>query len=85
MHADVSWRSRAACRGMDVNLFHPGEGKTRKAVLDTCRGCPVRLECLEEARRCETPWEGRQGIWGGLTPGQRRRLFDGKTRAFEEN
>jgi WhiB family transcriptional regulator, redox-sensing transcriptional regulator len=34
-----------------------------------CKVCPVREECLEYALK----WE-QYGLWGGLTPGQRRKI-----------
>lgn len=70
-----SWRSGAACRDVDPELFFPvGESGAvhdrqvgeAKAV---CGGCPVRLECLDEAL-ARIP----EGIAGGLTAAERRRF-----------
>lgn len=68
----TSWRREAACRGMDANMFFPDtEDDARvteaKAV---CATCPVRAACLDFAL------ESRQddGIWGGLTETERRRV-----------
>lgn len=47
------------------------------AARKVCAWCPVRLECLRAAMR----WEGsretryRFGMWGGLTPLERQRLY----------
>jgi WhiB family redox-sensing transcriptional regulator len=66
------WRFRAACRDAPTDLFFPAaddQGSVARA-REFCRGCPVREECLAYAiinRQNE-------GIWGGLTPEERRRL-----------
>lgn len=36
----------------------PAELEQAKAL---CAGCPIRVECLEGAKRREEPW----GVWGG--------------------
>ena len=69
------WRSRAACLGVDPELFFPAaetgpvydaQVSAAKAV---CRPCPVRAECLAEALT-RIPY----GIAGGLTEDERRAL-----------
>ncbi|MBA3905623.1 MAG: WhiB family transcriptional regulator [Pseudonocardiales bacterium] len=69
------WRTRAACRSADPELFFPtaeagpvydAQVAVAKAV---CAGCPVRVECLDEAL-LRIP----EGIAGGLTPEERRRM-----------
>jgi len=69
------WRTRAACRSADPEVFFPtaeagpvydAQVAVAKAV---CAGCPVRVECLDEALM-RIP----EGIAGGLTPQERRRL-----------
>jgi WhiB family redox-sensing transcriptional regulator len=37
---------------------------------DLCRSCPLRSECLEHALAAKE----RFGMWGGLTPIERRRI-----------
>ncbi len=66
------WRSLAACRGMDTDLFYPeGRGRalrTRESIAkQICAQCPVALEC----RRAAAEMPERYGIWGGLTEGER--------------
>jgi Transcription factor WhiB len=69
------WRARAACRGVDPELFFPAaeRGPVRAvqvaAAKAVCAGCPVRTECLAEAL-ARIPY----GIAGGLTENERRRL-----------
>ena len=66
------WRQAAACRGQDPALFYPVDGD--RNVLDAdpagvvdrfCRVCPVRAECLADAK--DEPL----GIWGGRVPDER--------------
>lgn len=62
------WRAAAGCRGTDPEVFFdPDRWPQARRV---CRGCPVRTDCLDHAL---TVGESR-GMWGGLTPGERRRL-----------
>ncbi|AYD81653.1 WhiB family transcription factor [Streptomyces phage Kromp] len=65
----ADWGARAACAGQDTrDWFRMGTPAPK--TLATCRGCPVRAECLYDALTHETP----NGIWGGLTPVQRQRF-----------
>lgn len=64
------WRRRAACRGVDPELFHPFRGESMTEALAICERCPVRTDCLEHA--LATP--ERVGIWGGTSERQRRVL-----------
>jgi WhiB family transcriptional regulator, redox-sensing transcriptional regulator len=69
------WRSDAACRDADPELFFPdGDIRSARAHVKTakliCRGCPVSATCLTWALT-----NGQEaGIWGGLTEDERRRL-----------
>ncbi|MFF9043300.1 histone-like nucleoid-structuring protein Lsr2 [Streptomyces parvulus] len=63
------WHKRAACAGQDSSAWFR-MGAPARTTLDTCRGCPVRAECLYDALTHETP----SGVWGGLTPAERRRI-----------
>lgn len=76
------WAERAACRGVDDEIFFPPgvdgshKGRPPTARMDkdwedaraVCRRCPVRLECLEFALATGQEY----GMWGGLTPPERR-------------
>lgn len=64
----VLWRDRAACRGTELDQWFPRQANA--STLQTCHGCPVRAECLDEALRHELPTT-RAGIWGGLTASAR--------------
>jgi len=66
------WRSAAACRSADPELFFPisdsgpalEQAAKAKAICATCR---VRRECLAFALRTEQV----HGIWGGTTEHER--------------
>jgi len=68
-----SWRQHAACRGLDPSIFYPAgdtddEAAPAKAVCDQCS---IRQACLEHA----LSWRERDGIWGGATERERRRII----------
>jgi WhiB family redox-sensing transcriptional regulator len=72
MLSNMSWRQNAACLGKPAHLFFGSDTETskeqqqREAVAKAiCAVCPVVEPCLEEGRYEE-------GIWGGLTVGERR-------------
>ena len=74
----VHWTERAACRepGIDPELFFPA-GETGlaarqqvAAAKEVCARCPVTDLCRDWAVRAGEP----EGIWGGTTPEERRRL-----------
>jgi len=74
----TNWRMLAACKGMDGKLFFGiGEDEEQKARLEresaakaVCHGCSVRGACLREAID-----NREQGLWGGLTKYERKRLL----------
>src|ERR1700722_8645980 len=72
--SDQNWRSAAACRSADPDLFFPisatGPAAGQIARAKTiCAGCGVRRECLEFA----LPHGQNYGIWGGTTADDRQR------------
>ena len=44
---DRSWQDQANCLGVDPDLFFPERGASTREAKEVCRGCVVRLECLE--------------------------------------
>ena len=70
------WQKRANCSPDDAKLFfsesgtrnEPKEVKEAKAI---CRKCPVVEQCLKYALN---NGEIGYGVWGGLTPKERRML-----------
>jgi len=65
------WRTVAACKGSG-DMFYPERGDTRsiEAAKTICQRCDVSEECLEFALEAGDIF----GIWGGLTPKERRKL-----------
>lgn len=73
IYARPAWQSRAACLDTHPSLFFPtGKGaelhQASKLAKAVCRGCCVRLDCLEAALDRGEKF----GIWGGLTPKERQ-------------
>jgi len=67
----TQWYDRAACRGLDVELFYSERPQDRSAALAVCATCPVRQPCHDAAM------SGREahGVWGGTPDKARRRIF----------
>jgi hypothetical protein len=67
------FRHRAACRGVDPELFFPVAERGREhdeqvaAAKAVCASCPVRAECLAWALRSLSC-----GVAGGMTERERR-------------
>jgi WhiB family transcriptional regulator, redox-sensing transcriptional regulator len=68
--AGQRWQERANCLGVDPDLFFPERGASTREAKGVCRGCEVRLECLEYALEHGEKF----GIWGGLSERERRRV-----------
>lgn len=79
--AGEHWRTVAACRAADPDLFFPvsASANNRQQVADAkaiCACCRVRRECLDFALRTRQL----HGIWAGLTEEERYRLTKPSTR-----
>ena len=70
MASNQEWQDRAACRVIPVELFFPPAEQEADDAKLVCQECSVKDPCLEFAI---TAGE-RFGIWGGLTPQERRSL-----------
>lgn len=74
MKEQRNWRARAACLGVDPATFHEkawNDDKQRPGpelhvALGLCRTCSVRTECAADSQKEPL------GVWGGLTPPERR-------------
>ena len=66
-----SWRQRAACRGVNPDVFYPASDEDAEPAKAICNACPVRQACLEHALATRE----RDGIWGGATERERRRII----------
>lgn len=67
---DIRWREDAACRDLDTDIFFPESDDDADRALEVCASCPVRHECLEFALLTRQD----DGVWGGMTETERRRL-----------
>ena len=72
MTATITWRTRAACTGIDSDIFYPASEDDADAMeaKAICAVCPVQTSCLEHALASRE----REGIWGGTTERERRRI-----------
>jgi WhiB family redox-sensing transcriptional regulator len=68
---NLSWRQSAACRGVDPETFYPASEEEAEAAKSVCGQCGVREACLEFALANRE----RDGVWGGATERERRRLL----------
>lgn len=70
------WARRAACRGRNPDLWFRDEHDqtSYQEARAVCRACPVAQECLTWALDTDT-WFG---VFGGLSPRQRRQLKPGR-------
>ncbi|MDQ3963545.1 MAG: WhiB family transcriptional regulator [Actinomycetota bacterium] len=66
-----SWQADAACRAIPVELFFPPVEHEADQAKEVCDACLVRAPCLEFALAAGE----RFGVWGGLTPPERRSLI----------
>lgn len=65
-----NWREHAACQGIDPEIFYPVEDEDAEPAKVVCAQCAVVTACLEYALASRE----RDGVWGGATERERRRL-----------
>jgi len=71
------WRQRAACRGVDPDIFYPVSDEDAEDAKAICRQCPVQELCLDWALSNRE----REGVWGGTTERERRRIIRRRRRS----
>jgi WhiB family transcriptional regulator, redox-sensing transcriptional regulator len=75
------WYARAACRGQGWDRWfpepEPGQPADYSAAVAVCERCEVRGRCLDYALATRVV----EGVWGGLTPSERKRLRKVQRRA----
>lgn len=64
----MSWRADAACLGMPELFFAEAVGQGYGRGRRVCAGCRVLVECRGYALRVLPEY----GLWGGLSPDERR-------------
>lgn len=65
------WRLSARCAEIGGDLWFPEESCVGNDAKSICEGCPVQFECLETALENNEKF----GIWGGLSPNQRKKIM----------
>ena len=65
-----NWCEHGACQGLDPEIFYPVEDDEAVPAKAVCAVCPVNTACLEYALDVRE----RDGVWGGATERERRRL-----------
>lgn len=68
-----SWLDNIACADQPIEAFFVQAGHIiDEEVLNVCRACPVRVDCLKHAYNEDLNITG--GYFGGMSPGQRREM-----------
>lgn len=73
----MSWRAKAACRGVEPGLFYPVDEDEAEDAKAICAVCTVREACLDWALSTRE----RDGVWGGATERERRRMIRQRRRS----
>lgn len=69
----MDWLDDANCQDLDVGDFFVQAGHViSEDILNICRSCPVRVQCVKHAYDDKLNITG--GYFGGLSPGQRREM-----------
>lgn len=67
---ETAWMVDALCAQTDPDAFFPDKGESLRPAKAVCLACPVRSACLAYALEHREP----HGVWGGLSPRERRKL-----------
>lgn len=76
-HMQDLWERRAACRGLDPTIFYPVSEEDAVEAKAVCAACGVQETCLEYA----LGERERDGVWGGATERERRRIIRRRRRS----
>lgn len=70
-NSDFTWMEFAACKGADAEIFFAESGwhTANAKAQEYCKRCVVYKDCMRFAIENNIKY----GIWGGLSPRQRRR------------
>lgn len=74
---ELLWRRHSACRGLDSEIFYPATDEDAVAAKLVCEECSVQETCLEFALQGRE----KEGVWGGATEKERRRILRQRRRA----
>jgi WhiB family transcriptional regulator, redox-sensing transcriptional regulator len=79
---NMLWLDHAGCADMDISDFFVEAGHTiDQQVLNVCRSCPVRRDCLDHSYRRQITG----GYFAGISPGQRRQMTHAEAVNFIEH
>lgn len=79
---EMAWMDKAACSGTDSKLFFPSHTNEEsgpsgpnsyKAARAICAECEVTETCLLYALKHFPHVDDDHGMWGGMTPRERRK------------
>jgi WhiB family transcriptional regulator, redox-sensing transcriptional regulator len=75
MRRERPWQRDGACSGRadHADWWFPQNGQSADPARAACARCAVRVECLAYAIDANII----DGVWGGLTPSERRKLLHG--------
>lgn len=76
MQIEWDWHRRAACRGVDPEVFFPASDAEAAHAKAICRECVVLDACLTSALRGGE----RFGVWGGTSEEERKAMRYRSTR-----
>ena len=68
---NLSWRTKAACHGLDPQVFYAETDEEAEQAKAVCAQCSVQQACLEYALARRE----KEGVWGGCTERERRRII----------
>lgn len=74
---DLAWRRHSACRGLDPEIFYPETDEAAVPAKRVCAECAVKERCLDFALQGRE----KEGVWGGATEKERRRILRQRRRA----
>jgi WhiB family redox-sensing transcriptional regulator len=74
---ELAWRRHSACRGLDPQIFYPETDDEAEPAKRVCGACAVQETCLEFALQGRE----KEGVWGGATEKERRRILRQRRRA----
>ncbi|HUD07124.1 MAG TPA: WhiB family transcriptional regulator [Candidatus Saccharimonadales bacterium] len=69
--AEGGWRSDAACRDIDPEVFFQKDDIAIESAKRICGQCAVQMECLDFAIANREE----HGIWGGTSEKERRQIW----------
>jgi hypothetical protein len=80
----LRWLDQANCADSDIHDFFVDAGHViGDDILEICRRCPVRKDCVDVAYNPR--WNVTGGYFGGLSPGLRRELSKKQAHDFIDN